>query len=79
MDGSLITTGLILAAGCGLFLRLVAKEKHRREKHLQMRLEEKIQEQEERAKAQAAEAEGQAEDGEPVATLQEVGSGLEAA
>jgi hypothetical protein len=32
----------VLMAGGGMFLRLVAKEKHRREKWLQFRLEEKV-------------------------------------
>ena len=33
-----------MAAGCGAFLRLIGKEKHRREKHLQLRLEEALKE-----------------------------------
>ena len=43
-DGELniLLTLAVLMAGAGIFLRLVAKEKHRREKWLQFRLEEKI-------------------------------------
>jgi hypothetical protein len=43
MDGQTLLTVLILLAGTGLFLRMVAKEKHRREKHLEYRLFEKTQ------------------------------------
>ena len=35
---------LIAVSGAGIFLRIVAKEKHRREKWLQFRLEEKLKE-----------------------------------
>ena len=38
-----LLTALILAGGTGIFLRLVGKEKHRREKWLQHRLNEKIE------------------------------------
>ena len=40
----LLVNGLVLVVGCGVFLRLVAKEKHRREKYLQLRLEEMVKE-----------------------------------
>ena len=39
-----LLTALILAGGAGIFLRLVGKEKHRREKWLQLRFDEKIKE-----------------------------------
>jgi hypothetical protein len=38
MDGQSLFTAFILLAGTGLFLRMVAKEKRRREKHLEYRL-----------------------------------------
>lgn len=40
----LLPTLIVLLAGGGLFLRIVGKEKHRREKWLQFRLENKIKE-----------------------------------
>ena len=39
-----LLTVLILAGAAGIFLRLVGKEKHRRETWLQLRLNEKIEE-----------------------------------
>jgi len=45
---------LVLAGGVCVFLRLVAKEKHRREKWLQYRLDKKIKELQEKQAAQAA-------------------------
>ena len=47
IDADMLLTLLIVACGSGLFLRLVAKEKHRREQHLELRLQEKIKELEE--------------------------------
>lgn len=44
MDTQLLVHLLILITGCGAFLRLVGKEKHRREKYLQLRLEETLEE-----------------------------------
>jgi len=44
MDGHMLLIVLIVACGSGIFLRLVAKEKRRREKHLELRLQEKIKE-----------------------------------
>lgn len=43
-DAHTIFTALILVSGTGVFLRLVAKEKHRREKHLQLRVIQKAEE-----------------------------------
>jgi len=39
-----LLTALLLAGGVGVFLRIVGNEKNRREKWLQLRLEEKIKE-----------------------------------
>ena len=46
-DGHTLLTLFIVACGAGAFLRLVAKEKCRREKHLDLRLHEKMKELEE--------------------------------
>jgi hypothetical protein len=43
-DYQTLLTALIAVSGAGLFLRIVAKEKRRREKWLQFRLEEKLKE-----------------------------------
>jgi len=43
-DFHTLLTAIILAGGAGIFLRLVGKEKHRRETWLQLRLNEKIEE-----------------------------------
>lgn len=54
----LIPPLLIALLGAGAFLRLVAKEKHRRERHLQFRLDEQIriiEEEKELARKKAAE------------------------
>ena len=65
----LLVPALIACAGSAVFLRIVAKEKHRREKYLTMRLEEHIKAQEEAAKAaQAALADAAEQDAEPSAT-----------
>ena len=77
MDGTLILTGLIIATGCGLFLRLVAKETQRRERYLQLRLAEKLKEQEAREKTEADTAEHPPEDTEPVATAQPLDTSLQ--
>ena len=39
---NILFTLAVLLAGGGMFLRLVAKEKHRREKWLQFRVQEKV-------------------------------------
>ena len=41
MDGQSLLTAFVILLGCGLYLRMVAKEKRRREKHLELRLIEK--------------------------------------
>lgn len=59
MDWSWLQPALILFLGTGVFLRLVAKEKRRREKHLESRLDEqihKLREEKERAERQARQA-----------------------
>jgi hypothetical protein len=43
-DYQTLLTVLLSLLGGGVFLRIVAKEKHRREKWLQFRLEEKLKE-----------------------------------
>lgn len=55
MTGQTLLTILIVAAGGGLFLRLVAKEKRRRDKHLEFRLTVKMKELDEEAKRRAEE------------------------
>jgi hypothetical protein len=40
LDTPTLVTLLVLVSGSGAFLRMVAKEKRRRERHLQFRLEE---------------------------------------
>ena len=59
-DSHLMTTLLVMFVGSGVFLRIVAKEKHRREKHLQLRLMEKAKElkEEEERKRGLEKAEG---------------------
>ena len=47
MDAHTLLTLVVLAGGSGIFLRLVAKEKRRREKHLGLRLLGKAKELEE--------------------------------
>ncbi len=54
-DFQYLVTGLIVLAGAGLFVRIVAKEKHRREKHLQWRLLEQARKQEQAAARRAFE------------------------
>ena len=44
IDGSTLLTLAVLACGSGIFLHLVAKEKHRREKHIELRLMKKVKE-----------------------------------
>ena len=44
MDTQLLLTVLVMLMGSGAFLRLVAKEKRRRERYLQIRLEEMLKE-----------------------------------
>ncbi len=50
---ALIWKALVALAGTGLYLRLVAKEKRRREKHLMLRLIETEKEAEEKARREA--------------------------
>jgi len=67
MDGHTLLIVLILAAGTGMFLRLVAKEKHRRERHLELRLQEKVKELEnELLRQQGDKGMWSADDEEPV-------------
>ena len=42
LDAHTLLTVLILMFGCGLFLRMVGKEKRRRERHLELRAEEML-------------------------------------
>jgi hypothetical protein len=60
MDGQILSVLLVVAIGAGIFLRLVAKEKHRRERHLQFRLEEQLHNIEERKERERKQAEGSA-------------------
>jgi hypothetical protein len=59
MDLQSLLTVFVILFGCGLYLRMVAKEKRRREKHLELRLirknyaEVKRQEREEKQAATA--------------------------
>lgn len=62
MDGQSLVTILGVLIGVGIFLRMVAKEKRRREKHLEYRLYEKMRidaEQKRFAENQAASGAGQ--------------------
>lgn len=52
-DPHLLVTLGILAAGSLVFVRLVAKEKHRRDRYLEYRLQEKLKAQQEAAKRSA--------------------------
>lgn len=47
---------MTILMGTGVFLRLVGKEKHRREKYLKQRLEDKINELKKQAEQQAEQA-----------------------
>lgn len=49
----------MIAVGCGIFLRIVAKEKHRRERYLMWRLEEKTRELEQAQQDKPAEQESE--------------------
>ncbi len=77
MDGHLLLTILVMMAGCGVFLRMVAREKRRREKHLLFRLEEEIEKEKKVREAQGEEVEakegngeGQEDQGEAVPELE---------
>ncbi|MGQ9651022.1 MAG: hypothetical protein ACUVXJ_13010 [Phycisphaerae bacterium] len=50
MDAQSLLTILSILLGTGLFVRMVAKEKHRRDKHLELRRYEKEQAEAERQK-----------------------------
>lgn len=56
MDSRTLWTLLILAVGAGIFLRLVGREKHRRERHLQFRLEEQVRKLKEQQDLEAEQA-----------------------
>lgn len=67
----LLIPALIACSGGAVFLRIVAKEKHRREKYLTMRLEERIKAEEKAAKAaDSIELQVVDQDAEPSAVLQ---------
>lgn len=70
---SMMTLCMMLLAG-GIWLRLVAKEKHRREKYLHKRLEDKIEELKNEAMLaeQKKTDEENPEEAEPVATVNPV-------
>lgn len=71
MDGHTLLTLLIAASGAGMFLRVVAKEKRRRDKHLELRLQEKAKQLEAEANLQpqeVAEAGPESADDTPVLT-----------
>jgi hypothetical protein len=57
MDGQTLLTAFLMLLGTGVFLRIVAKEKRRREKHLELRVlqhNQAVREREQRMAAQAA-------------------------
>lgn len=56
MDAQSLLTILCILLGTGLFVRMVAKEKHRRDKHLELRRYEKEQAEAERQKRMAQQA-----------------------
>lgn len=64
VEADTMITVFILLLGSGLFLRLVAKEKHRREKYLLLRLHEKAEELKKEAEAKAGGESGEEEDEE---------------
>lgn len=65
MDWSVIQSMVILTTGAGLYLRLVTKEKQRREKHLQLRLDEQLRQlREEKERLLAAQKAREEEDKE---------------
>ncbi len=55
MPTDLLMPAIVSLAGGAIFLRIVAKEKHRREKYLTMRLEEHIKAQEAECDPEAVE------------------------
>ena len=57
MTGPILQTALIAVLGAGIFLRLVAKEKNRRERHLQFRLDEQVRKFEEERELERKKAE----------------------
>lgn len=59
MQPNLVLTAMIVLSGGLMFLRLVAKEKHRRDKHLLLRLQTKLAAE---AAADAAQAEAAKKD-----------------
>lgn len=75
-DPDLLITLVILALGPAMYLRLTAKEKRRREKHLEARLEEKVKEL--RAEAERLEAEaGETADSQATAERDEQPAGVQ--
>jgi len=57
---------LVLAFGGGIFLRLVAREKHRREQHLKYRLYEEVEQLKKRQEAQNIQGADQPSKGGPM-------------
>ncbi len=55
-DAHTIMIVVIMLVGAGVFLRLAGKEKHRREKYLKQRLEDKINELKKQAEQKAEQA-----------------------
>jgi hypothetical protein len=72
MDGHSLLIILVLLAGSGLFLRVVAKEKRRREKHLEYRLIERMQVLEERRRQAEWEKQREAKVAQPAALADEL-------
>jgi len=62
---ALIFKALVALAGMGLYLRLIAKEKRRREKHLMLRLIEMEKEAQEKARQEAENKPAGQESAEP--------------
>jgi hypothetical protein len=81
IEWTFLSHGLIVLAGCGLYVRIVAKEKRRREKHLQLRLLEKIEQEEKARMLEATEVESveAATEAAPAAVAATDAEGLEAA
>lgn len=69
MDAQSLLTILCVLLGTGLFVRMVAKEKHRRDKHLELRRYEKELAEAEQQKRMARQA---ASEGAPVVHVAEL-------
>ena len=71
LDAHSLMTLAILTMGCGLFLRIVAREKVRREKYLALRLDDRIKELEKRGELEErADESEEMEEVEPEHTAQ---------